>query len=761
MDLLPESAVKQDVAILQQLGLVNRVIITLSINPALIPADRNHQEELQVVTRRTGERLLDSSLFSNVIFSIPQEDDYEIFTMIHSHLPLLLNGNDLKELDERTAVDEMRQRVDTLFKLINSPAGIAIKKHVQIDPLGMTTYFLKKLEKLKAASQISINNGLFLSKDGQNSMIIAECKLELTDAQSAVTVNKTLQQIFQQTLPDSISSHIIGSLPHTLANAQSIKRDLQILLPTATLLLLILLITVFRSFRAVVVFAVPFLAAPPAIIFTTLVHNQISALALGFGIVLLGIGVDFSIHIYYGLSSQIQEERKGFLMIIKKPLLLATATTCIVFLIVLLSDVPSHRQMATLALFGILLAVYFSWLIIPAVTPQSRLNPRFYYTPGKESFGKKYSHVPVILWSALIVLGAYSWSHLHYNGDIQTLDTPSREVLEDDHHHKKIWGTTGNQVILVSSSQNLEIALQHNYMIYSKLENSNDYTLQTIAPLLPSQKDQQTNLASWRTFWENKHSFPESFMRISEEKGFSNTAFAPFIHSLSADFPPSPLKERFPGSLQQIMNSMIKEIPDENNPNSQNLYRIITTVTVKDKESYSQLASLDTGFDAIHLLSNRKWKEQIETILRKDMVILSSIAAIVISSLVLLVFRRIRVSLAVLAPVISSLSAMAVFCRFTGNELNMMHLLMGIMVIGLAVDYGIFAASFSVYGNNRHSLSAISVCALSSLIGFGVLALAEHPALHSLGVTVLIGVGAAWPTAVIISPLLLSRNTHE
>jgi predicted exporter len=43
---------------------------------------------------------------------------------------------------------------------------------------------------------------------------------------------------------------------------------------------------------------------------------------------------------------------------------------------------------------------------------------------------------------------------------------------------------------------------------------------------------------------------------------------------------------------------------------------------------------------------------------------------------------------------------------------------------------------------------------LSTLSGFGVLAFAVHPALQALGLTVLIGIGAAWPTALWISPLL-------
>jgi hypothetical protein len=86
-----------------------------------------------------------------------------------------------------------------------------------------------------------------------------------------------------------------------------------------------------------------------------------------------------------------------------------------------------------------------------------------------------------------------------------------------------------------------------------------------------------------------------------------------------------------------------------------------------------------------------------------------------------------------------------------------MHALMGIMVIGLSVDYGIFTARSCQTGVDGQAFLAVSICAVSTLSGFGVLGFAAHPALHALGVTVLVGIGAAWPTALFITPVLLTR----
>lgn len=143
------------------------------------------------------------------------------------------------------------------------------------------------------------------------------------------------------------------------------------------------------------------------------------------------------------------------------------------------------------------------------------------------------------------------------------------------------------------------------------------------------------------------------------------------------------------------------------------------------------------------------------------MLFLSAAAGVVIVILAIVQFRGVLPVFAVLAPVFSALSAMSIFSYLSSGELNMMHLIMGIMVIGLSVDYGIFTVCACQEKNDSTSSFAVSVCAASSLIGFGVLAFAEHPALHALGVTVLAGIGVAWPTALFVSPVILNLNKRS
>lgn len=757
IDLLPGEAVRGDLALLQRLGLVNRVIITLSLDSN--SAAEAEIQGLKTATGSIGRRLEQSEYFSNEVYRIPEEDGLHSIAGIRKNMPLLLNSNDLEQIGSLTDNVNIAASLKKVFNLLNSPAGYGLKNHLQHDPLGIAASFSRNLKYLKAEYSLILEDGFFLSNDRHSSLLIAESTQQLTDADSAVFISKLLATIFTEELPEGITPRIIGSLPHTIANADSVKHDLKTLLPAATVLLLSLLFFALRSIRALLVMAIPFLAAPAAISITAAIFTQISALALGFGIVLLGIAVDFSIHIYTGLTRTAAQERGSFLQNIRKPILLATLTTVSVFLVVLLSDIPSHRQMATLSLFGIILAVCYSWILVPLIIPKKEAavsSKRNHFLLRVSPFFRK---LMLAGWFFLVSAGVMSWTSLQYNGNLQTLDALNDRVAADESHFSATWGGTGSQAFVIARGATLDEALRHNYFVFSTLREYKNATFQTIAPLLPSLQDQHQNLQSWQNFWTSQNNFHQRFLSESAELGFSHAAFQPFLRSLQHPPAPHDLLPDWPNSLNLLMRSMLRKTDGGHKDEPQH-YLVTTTVTVSDS-LYDTLIQLERSSPNITLLANKKWRDQVEKQLRRDMVRLSLTAAFIITIIIIVYFRSTRVVAGVLAPVISALAAMAVFSAITGKELNMMHLLMGIMVIGLAVDYGIFTACTINTNSAGHSLTAISICALSSLIGFGVLSFAQHPALHSLGITVLVGIGAAWPTAIFISPIFLGGRSVE
>ncbi|ADH85815.1 conserved hypothetical protein [Desulfurivibrio alkaliphilus AHT 2] len=753
LDLLPGKAVRGDLSLLQRLGLVDRIFLTLTVDPAYYSSSAEAQTALQQGVAQVGRAMAASELMVEVVYRLPPDLARNLPSELGPYLPVLLERQDLAGLASRLDEAGLARIMDDNFNLLNSPAGMVVKRQVQQDPLGLLPQVLQKLSRLQQEHDATMVDGFFLSEDRLSALILAESAVPLTDSRGAAQTAELLQAIMSDHLPAGVDWGVVGSLPHTLANYQAVQRDLRLLLPLASVLLLTMLLASLRDGRVLLVLAIPFLAAPAAIAVMGLVHGQVSALALGFGIVLIGIAVDFAVHIYLALARE-EGGHQAMLRRLFRPVSLATLTTAGVFVVLLFSQVPSHRQMATLALTGILLAVIFSWLLLPTLIGRRQRPPAAWFRPPVViSAGGRL--LLLGLWGALLLGGLLSWPALQYTGDLRVLDAPDAKVLAAEEHFRTTWGREGELAFVVAAGATLAEAQEHNFEVYRYLRQHDWPRWQSIAPLLPAPSVQQQRLTDWQAFWAALgDDFPARFRQAAGQAGFVPTAFDSFLKRLTA--PPVLLEAEaiLAGPLRPLLSMMVRKPEQQQNHPHPEEYLMLTTVELSEPHHLPQLLALADGQPGVTVLANQKWRQQVERLLRHDLAVLTSAAALLLILLAVLFFRRPRSVLAVLAPVLSALAAMILFCRLTGGELNMMHLLMGIMVIGLSVDYGIFVVCARGERRSATTLLAVSICAASSMISFGVLAFAQHPALHSLGVTVLWGIGAAWPTALLVSPVL-------
>ncbi|MFH0785681.1 MAG: MMPL family transporter [Pseudomonadota bacterium] len=754
VDLLPGEAVRGDIRQLQRMGLVDRLFITLSL-PGEGEISAAAKTALQQSAAKLGDKMTASGHFSYVLARLPKGYEFALFARLQASLPMLLNPLDLQTLAAKTSPEGIRAGLAKSFALLNSPTGIALKKQVQLDPLGFVPLVLEKLNHLRSEHSMRIDEGFFMSRDGRSCLLVAESRDSLTNSQTALTIQKLLDDAYPEVLATGVEARVIGSLPHTLANSQSIKRDLQLLLPVATILLLLLLSFSMRDIRALVVFSVPYLAAPPAIGITRLVYGDLSGMALGFGIVLLGIAIDFPIHLYFALTRRRQGSWQETLKDLRMPLLFAALTTMAGFIMLLFSQVVSHRQMGLLALVGVGMALVFSWLLIPTIAQQKskteqpeatkRILPRFTLQRPAIILGG---------WLAFLLLGIAVWPQLRYNGDLRALDVPDRQVMADEKHFTATWGEKGEQAFIVAEGATLAEVLDCNGRVASFLQKEKITQFQSFAPLLPGPGTQAENREGWDRFWSTmRPDFDKRFIAEAVALGFTTQAFTPFLSWLDRE-PETLSPEKFLGGpLQPLFASMLK-VPSLDENAGDNKYLAMTTVAI-DAPILKTLLKFAESEPQVMVLATMKWRAEVERLLRHDIVTLSLAAGLAIILLVSLQYRQFRAVVAALAPVLSALAAMSLFCYLTGAQLTMMHLIMGIMVIGLAVDYGIFIVCEKLTQQGSTSALAVSLCAVSTIIGFGVLAFAEHPALHALGVTVLVGIGVAWPVALVVCPAVL------
>jgi uncharacterized protein len=788
LDMLPDDtgslssseSVRGDLQLLQKTGLVNRVFISLTVDSKLEPDQ--YEGALKKSADDIGSFLVKSQEFSQVIYRLEPGYEYKLFAL-WSYLPALLDQGDRDWLAERITEKKLKEILLENFYKLNSLAGLAVKKQIQLDPLGISSLLFTRLEHLQGEYKLSVKDGYFFSRDGKSCLIWAESPLPLTDSKVAAGLEKELKLAFEQGLSKGVMAVVIGALPHTLANARTIQNDLKILLPAASFILLFFLFFILRDLRVAFVAAIPFLAAPAAISITGLFFKQVSAMSLGFGIVLLGISVDFAIHFYLALSRE-PGDKNEIIARLKRPLLLAALTTIGVFVILLGSSVPSHRQMAVLAISGIFLAIILSRLLVPFLVKkkaETSINSETLNSAGrvpKQNILKAIQPTPenqektkwpvLIIWGLLLLAGVFSWPHIRYNGDLKGLDIADPIIMAEEKHFLSTWGQEDEYSFVLASGEDLATALAANDQVYKILLEQGIGQFQTIAPILPGRTRQKHNIKAWQDFWqENKNDLRERLNRIGGQTGFSPFAFKEFLEWLE-----KPCQEIEPdillnGPLRPMLLSLLRLTENSKNEKSlpqtginSNYNAMAVTILPENEQTRDALRTLGDEVKGVRVISNSQWKTRLEKLMKDDIFLLSSSAGILILILTWFYFRKPGPVLACLAPVLSALSAMSAFEFLLGSGLNLMHLLMGIMVIGLSVDYGIFMVCSCQGSLTKTTRLAVTVCAISSITGFGVLSMAGHPALNALGITVLVGIGAALPTALWVSPLFAGKKNQ-
>jgi predicted exporter len=84
-----------------------------------------------------------------------------------------------------------------------------------------------------------------------------------------------------------------------------------------------------------------------------------------------------------------------------------------------------------------------------------------------------------------------------------------------------------------------------------------------------------------------------------------------------------------------------------------------------------------------------------------------------------------------------------------GEPLQLFNVLALMLLLGVGIDYGIFLLE---HQDDGASWLAVSLGAASTLLGFGLLALSNTPALHGFGLTMLVGVGAVLGLSPLFRP---------
>jgi predicted exporter len=742
--MLPDdgSSTAVDFQLLQRAPLLRKIVIDLEAR----------DESGRGLLTESADRLasaLSPPLFSRVVTGPGPLGGQNLLPWLSEALPSLLTEKELETLSSGLDESGVGERLAESYRQLLSPEGWALKGMIRSDPFAFYRLGLDKMRHVNFIPRVRLDKGHFLSADGMHSLLIVETPVSITDSAGAGALLAEFATA-AKSLPPSISATLVSGHRYTLANAGAIKKDLVVILGASTLALIALFFIYLRHWRAVFVFAVPFSVLCLAAVAVSLVYPSVSAVTIGFGAVLLGISVDYALHVYFSLRHG-RGEPDQVVGEVARPVVFGGLTTVAAFAVLLFSDLPGQRQLAVFAIVGLTVSLLLSLVVLPHLVPSAVDVDDRLFEPARP--GKKRGRLILLCWGVLLLLSLWQGSGLRFNGDLRTLSLVPPDLAAAEEQLKETWGDFRGKALIFAEGEDLQSALAANDRLFVRLSSALPAgDIVSLAPLLPSEATQAENRSRWMAFWQGEAG-KRAIAHLQEKAaalGFSPDAFAPFLQHLKESPPPVTVEALGAAGLGELVGALV--LRDEK------MVRILSLVP-----DTAEVASLldeagETGETGWRLVSQSRFRQEVGRAIGRDFFRFILLASLAVTLLLVWLFRHPGKVLLALVPVGTGLAAMFGAMAALGLDFTLFNVVATVLVIGLSVDYGIFMVCKLTQGMDRSVDRAVLVSGLTTLAGFGALVLARHPALHSIGVTVLLGIGAAIPAALLVIPALSRRE---
>jgi len=381
--------------------------------------------------------------------------------------------------------------------------------------------------------------------------------------------------------------------------------------------------------------------------------------------------------------------------------------------------------------------------------------------------------------AAGILLTAYfgiAASRVSFDDEISGLQQRSRSYLRLQERIDEHFQTPSNQIIAIVQGDSLEQALRHNDILYRNIQSWNERakekilsfdSLRTLLPSEETQRQSQSRLLGFRREWDEIRA---RMVEQARAAGLAPQALDLFFDRMqdlfrTAERHPILHFETLPSFfLQTIVQGNVAKTDDGH-------YRILTQIFPPKGQWTDQIpqafldslrlgnpdgdpASIDVQVTGFVVHSSRLKRVALRDLAWTCLFVVAAVFLILIIH-----FRRIGASLLSLVPVAVSVIWTLGIWHLLDLEINFLNIVVIPIILGIGVHSGLHLVErYREMGYRRLNLviettgRGLLLTALTTMLGFGSLALADYRGLQQMGLLTLLGMGTNIIAALVFLP---------
>jgi predicted RND superfamily exporter protein len=670
------------------------------------------------------------------------------------------------ELAEIVSPRGMRERLEETRRLLLAPAeDDDAEALLALDPLRLSQVPWQSRAEL-AAGVAAVQGSGFVTDGGRARLIVAEPRGSAFESAAASALVEDVDRAVASAARPGVTTELSGGHAVAQATEHMVQRDLEVSGTLSMLLASIAFVGTFRRARALVA------VLPPLVLGTlwttglaALLPSGLSAVAIAFAAVVVGVGVDTGVHVYAALlaarrdgldpAAAAQRARADTW----RPTLTAAVVAAVAFASLGLSGLHAMQQLGFLCGAGELLTAIAIVLVTPEIGAWLERGAVPAERPSRwaDTLDRMTSTRPralaALLVSALPIVAVAIIGWPPPADALVAIRPHSLAPLVAQSHVYALFGGQAGQWVVLSTGADVDEARQRSDRVAEALESLQRAgtiegfdSLETFAPAPATQR---ARLAERDTLDlpSRRPAFEEALRDAGFDVAACARALAAFAH------PSIDLSAPLVGSGDTLAWLLARHVSrDADGPLVATYVRAKADPTADAAARAAILAAdpqaIVTGFGAIDVALRR--------VISKDLVVVGGVAFVVVAIAMRLALRSARHAFVAVATLVCELGVVGLAMRLLSVRWHVYDALVLPVLFGVTVDESMFLLHAAREGSMSAALRTqgplVAATALTTAAGFAALVACRFDGLRDLGEVGAIGVLAGLAAALVVVP---------
>jgi predicted exporter len=694
-------------------------------------------EELARISRATGAALRASGRFSFVGDGATALGEAEQALLFRHRY--LLSPDTRPETFE---VPALRARLEALLDGLRSAASPLLARFGFADPTGA---FLGLAQAWLAENRVETRNGAWFAAGGDpptRALLLARTRGAGLDAEAQREAVSAFHAAFHLSEPGGARLLLSGPGVFAAEAAQAIRADVRMMTLLSCALLAAFLLWRTRSLLPLAAAAVPLGAGMLAgVSAVALLFGSVHAIALGFGSTMLGVAVDYPI-----LLTTLRRPGEDLSEAAARtwPTLRLAAAAAVAGLAAMVgSGFPGLVQLGLFAGAGLVAAALATRWLLPALAARARVETR--PLPGAVArpllalAGHRWGALGAVAAAGLLLaaLGGPRWQR-----DLAALSPvpPAAQAL-DAELRRQLGAPDVRFLVAIGPGEEaavLRVAERLRAAVAPLIARGALAGLDEPSRYLPSPDTQRARQSALPDPATLEARLREAMAGLPFRAG----AFAPFLAAVAESRALPPLDA---AALVEAAPTIAARLSPLLSRRGDGWQGLAVATGVADPEALAEAVASLRDPSVLFLDTKAETEGLLDAYARTTALWALGGGALVLA-LLAAGLGGLRPALLAAAPIggaaVVTLAALAAL----GQALNLFHLASLLLLAGVAIDYSLFLgrASGADAEEARRSLGGVLNCAVCTLLTFGLLAFCGTPVLRGIGLTVSVGVAAAF-----------------